>query len=185
MTQDVPVRGLEQFGVLVEGLDHPEGLAVTPDGGTIYAGGEAGQVYRIDAGTRTVDQVASTGGFLLGVALDGNGRVYVCDIKRREVLRVNPESGVVEVFSSGTAERGMVNPNWGCFDAIGNYYVTDSGSWHGDDGCVFRVSPRGETEVWSTGSTNFPNGCCLDAASKNLLVLESCTPALVRLPIHP
>ena len=30
----------------VTGLDHPEGVAVARDG-TLYAGGEAGQVYRI------------------------------------------------------------------------------------------------------------------------------------------
>ena len=43
-----------QVSVLVEGLDHPEGIAWGLDGHA-YAGGEAGQVYRIDvdAGTAT------------------------------------------------------------------------------------------------------------------------------------
>jgi sugar lactone lactonase YvrE len=38
--------------------------------------------------------------------------------------------------------------------------------------------------VWSEVSTNFPNGACLSLDSSALLVLESCTPALVRIPIQ-
>lgn len=57
--------------------DHPEGLAIGPDG-TIWCGGEAGQIYRISADNRTA-QLATTGGFVLGVALDGAGRVHLCD----------------------------------------------------------------------------------------------------------
>jgi gluconolactonase len=171
-----------QFRVLVEGLDHPEGVAVAPDG-TLYAGGEAGQLYRIDGDTAT--EVASTGGFMLGLATDGAGRLYGCDVGRREVVRVDPSRGGIEVYSRGSADRRMVNPNWPVFDADGNLYVTDSGTWKGDDGCLFRIDPAGRTEVWSTGSTNFPNGACLDAGGDALLVLESLTPALVRLPVGP
>ncbi|HVL81087.1 MAG TPA: SMP-30/gluconolactonase/LRE family protein [Actinomycetota bacterium] len=168
------------FRVLVEGLDHPEGVAVGPDG-TLYAGGEAGQVYRIEE-TGPVE-VANTGGFLLGMAADGDGRLYACDVARREVLRVDPLSGSTEVYASGTPERPMVNPNWPVFDDDGNLYVTDSGTWKGDDGCIFRVSPAGEAEVWSTASTAFPNGACLTANGGHLLVLESVPGALVRIPV--
>jgi sugar lactone lactonase YvrE len=78
----------------------------------------------------------------------------------------------------------MVNPNWAAFDDAGVLYATDSGTWHGDDGCVFRILPGGGTEIWSRESTNFPNGCCLSADGGSLLVLESCTPAMVRIPIR-
>ena len=33
--------------VLVDGLDHPEGVAYDPAAGVIWAGGEAGQLYRV------------------------------------------------------------------------------------------------------------------------------------------
>jgi gluconolactonase len=39
---------LGEFSVAAEGLDHPEGLCVDA-GGELYAGGEAGQVYRVSA----------------------------------------------------------------------------------------------------------------------------------------
>lgn len=176
--------GLEACRVLVEGLDHPEGVTVDSSG-TVYAGGEAGQLYRIDMESRKAEEVANTGGFLLGMCADGRGRLYVCDVGRRQVLRIDPEDGAVAVWSNGTPQRPLVNPNWPVFDANGNLYVTDSGTWQGDDGCIVRVDPAGTTTVWSTESTNFPNGACLTADGAALLVLESCTPALVRIPIGP
>jgi gluconolactonase len=163
-----------------DGLDHPEGVTVTRDG-VVYAGGEAGQVYRIVDGTAT--QVASTGGFLLGLCADAAGLLYCCDVARREVLRVDPATGDVTTYSNGTPDRPMVNPNWPVFDAAGRLYVTDSGTWDGDDGCVFVVEPDGHTEVWSTASTAFPNGACLSADGRALYELESQTPALVSIPI--
>jgi sugar lactone lactonase YvrE len=176
--------GLGALRVLAEGLDHPEGVTVTPIG-QLYAGGEAGQVYRVDPATGAVAQVANTKGFLLGLCSDAGGNLYCCDVARRQVLRVFPSNGDVEVYSRGTRHRPMVNPNWPVFDARGNLYVTDSGTWKGNDGCIFRVQAGGATEVWCEESTNFPNGAALSADGKSLLVLESCTPALVRIPILP
>lgn len=174
--------GLDACSVFVEGLDHPEGVTVDASG-VIYAGGEAGQIYRIDPATRGVEQVASTGGFLLGLCADATGRLYCCDVGRREVLRVDPREGTVAVWSKGTPEREMVNPNWPVFDDAGNLYVTDSGRWKERDGCIMRIAPDSTTTVWSTASTNFPNGAALSADSAYLYVLESTTPALVRIPI--
>ncbi|MFN2609698.1 MAG: SMP-30/gluconolactonase/LRE family protein [Actinomycetota bacterium] len=172
-----------RFSVLVEGLDHPEGVCVDASG-RLFAGGEAGQVYRIDVDEPNVAQVASTGGFMLGLCADAGGILYCCDVGRRQMLKVDPESGSVEVYSSGTNDRKMVNPNWPAFDETGNLYVTDSGTWKGDDGCIFRIDAAGTTSVWSEASTNFPNGSCLSVDGKSLLVLESCTPGLVRIPIQ-
>lgn len=164
------------------GLDHPEGVTVDA-AGQVYAGGEAGQVYRVTA-DGAVQQVASTGGFLLGLCADAAGLLYCCDVGRREVLRVDPVTGTVTGYSGGTADRPMVNPNWPVLDDAGNLYVTDSGTWKSDDGCIFRVAPGGGTEVWSTSSSNFPNGAALSADGAHLLVLESCTPALVAIAVN-
>lgn len=179
MTETIPLIDLT---VAVEGLDHPEGVTVGPDG-LVYAGGEAGQIYRVDLGAGTFEEIATTGGFLLGLCLDGAGRIYACDIGRVAVVRIDHASGSVVDYSRGTPERPMVNPNVGVFDDVGNLYVTDSGHLDQDDGCIFVVRPGGRTEVWSEGSTNFPNGACLSASGDALYVVESLTPALVRIPI--
>ena len=86
-----PVFSLDQFTTLVEGLDHPEGVAWGADGNW-YAGGEAGQIYRI-ATDGSVTQVASTGGFVLGLALDGNHNIYACDLGQNKVFKVSAAGG--------------------------------------------------------------------------------------------
>ena len=50
---------LDAFVTIATGLDHPEGIALGPDG-ALYAGGEAGQIYRI-AADGTVTEIATTG----------------------------------------------------------------------------------------------------------------------------
>ena len=43
----------KDISVFLDGLDHPEGVAWGPDG-FIYAGGEIGQIYRINIETKDV-----------------------------------------------------------------------------------------------------------------------------------
>lgn len=176
------MTGLDLLDVVVHGLDHPEGVTVDPHG-VVYAGGEAGQIYRVDVAAGSFEQVADTGGFILGLCSDAAGLLYVCDVKRRELLRVDPASGAVDIYSSGAPGRPFVNPNWPVFDESGRLYVTDSGTWKGDDGCIMRIEPGGATTVWDTACSAFPNGAALSIGGGALFVLESNTPALVRIPI--
>jgi hypothetical protein len=57
----MPQINLKHAATFVDGLDHPEGVALGPDG-KVYAGGEGGQVYRIDYASRHVETYADTGG---------------------------------------------------------------------------------------------------------------------------
>ena len=70
-----PVSEVRNF---VSGLDHPEGVAVGRDG-ALYAGGEAGQVYRISPEGAEVKTLGNTGGFCLGITLDKEQNLYICD----------------------------------------------------------------------------------------------------------
>ena len=94
--------------VLEHGLDHPEGVAIGPDG-KVYAGGEAGQVYRIDVDANTMEEYANTGGFVLGLALDADGNCYACDVER--VVKVAPE-GAVSTYCAGNESQSMRVPNY-------------------------------------------------------------------------
>lgn len=161
---------LERFKELVGGLDHPEGIAWGPDG-RVIAGGEAGQIYAATL-EGDLELIANTGGFIYGLTLDGAGDVYACDFGRAEVLRISP-AGEVQTYSKGTAERPLRVPNFSAFDDDGNLYVTDSGEWGADDGLIFRISPQGETTVWSEEAHRFPNGCCLSRDGGSLYVIES------------
>lgn len=184
MGETLTVLDLDQLSTVADGLDHPEGLCIDP-AGVLYAGGEGGQIYRVDLGAATVDEVASTGGFVLGLCADGDGLLYACDLRRSEVLRIDPATGAVEVLSSGTADRPMHTPNWPVFDDAGNLYVTDSGEWKRSNGRVYRIDPDGRTVVWSDAAHEFPNGACLSVDGRSLLVVESLTPALAAVAIEP
>jgi len=168
------------FDTLATGLDHTEGAAWGPDG-ALYAGGEAGQIYRI-ALDGTVTEIANTGGFLFGITVDGEGNVYGCDMGRGEIVRVSP-SGTVETYSSGTPDHPLRVPNFAAFDDEGALYVTDSGDWGEDNGLLFRIAPGGETTVWTEAVPAFPNGCCMTAEGDALLVIESRARRVVRIAI--
>jgi gluconolactonase len=169
---------LDAFTELAGGLDHPEGVALGPDG-LVYAGGEAGQIYRVGA-DGSVTELASTGGFLYGVALDADLNVYACDFGNASVARITP-TGDVSTYSSGTADRPMRVPNFAAFDDEGNLYVTDSGEWGSDDGLIYRISYDGATTVWTEALNRFPNGCCLSADGGSLYVVESRGRAISRI----
>ena len=173
--------GLSGVRTYAEGLDHPEGVTADAEG-TVWAGGEAGQLYRVSAGGE-VREVLSTGGFLLGLAFDAEGVAYACDVGRKEVLRLDPRDGSVRTYSAGAPGSPFRNPNFPVFDDAGNLYVTDSGGWKADDGDIKVIRPGGATEVWSTDLPRFPNGCCLTADGSALLVIESLRPGVSRVPI--
>ena len=99
---------LDAFIPFVEGLDHPEGVAWGPDG-YVYAGGEAGQIYRINLDDGHFTEIANTGGFVLGLCLDGAGNIYACDHVKHCVFRITA-TGDVAVYASGAPERQMLVP---------------------------------------------------------------------------
>jgi gluconolactonase len=93
-------------GLLAEPmLDHPEGLAVHRDG-SIWCGGERGQVYRIEPDGRSMEQVVSSEGFSHGMAFDADDNLHVCDLKHAAVMKLEAKSGILERFADGADGRG-------------------------------------------------------------------------------
>jgi len=182
MSTAEPLIPIEDLEVFCNGLDHAEGITITPDG-TIYVGGEAGQIYRVEPDD-TPKEIHSTGGFMLGLAADADGNVYAIDQAGPTVWRFDPATGVREPFFTGTDERPGRVLNWGAFDGNGDYYVSDSGAWGGFDGLIYKRSAGGAAEVWTEESHNFPNGMFLDAENRFLWVVESYPSALVRYAIR-
>ena len=166
-----------QVSVFVEGLDHAEGIAWGLDG-YAYAGGEAGQLYRIDVEKRKVVQFADTGGFLLGIALDAHHNIYACDVGNHCVQKITPE-GVVTAYFSGLPDEPFKTPNYPTFDSQGNIYVTNSGQWKGDNGLIYKIRPGGQGEVWTRDTHTFPNGTCLGPDGDFLYVAISLNPPRV------
>jgi gluconolactonase len=172
---------IDHFAQFADGLDHPEGVTAGPDG-TIYAGGEAGQVYRVGLDGKW-EQIASTGGFILGLCLDGDGAIYACDLAFGAVKRIAPD-GDVTTYSAGAPERPMAVPNYPVFTADGTLYVSDSGAWKERGGCLFRIRPGGATEVVGQGLEAFPNGMALHPDGSRLYVVLSNLPGVVSLALN-
>jgi gluconolactonase len=177
----IPIAELE---LLAQGVDHPEGICRTIDD-VVYFGGESGQLYRLEA-DGTYVELLTTGGFLLGLAADAEGRIYACDPGKNCVWRLDPRTTSKEVFcDTATGRERLLNPNWGCFDRNGNYYFSDSGGWKNANGVVIVVRPGRGASVWTDAARDFPNGCAISPDGGHLLVLESTPGALVRFEIRP
>ena len=169
--------------VLVDGtlgdprLDHPEGVAVAGDG-SVWCGGERGQIYRVDPAAGTFEEVASTGGFCLGLAFDARGDLFVCDLAHRAVFRL--AGGELERFANG-----FRNPNALAFDAAGRLYVSDSLAQGEPGPGLYRFEPDGSGGLWDPEPLHFANGLALAPDGSALYVAETFAHAVVKIAITP
>ncbi len=163
-------------------LDHPECVAIAPDG-AVWCGGELGQIYRIDSDGTRLEQVASTGGFCLGLAFGPEGGLYVCDAVHRSVLRYDLATGDLNVFADGAGSRRFTMPNYPVFDSEGRLYVSDSGPADRPGPGVNRFTPSGDGESWHDGPFMVANGLALEPGGGALYVAETFASAVTRIPI--
>ncbi len=154
-------------------LDHPEGVAVHPDG-SVWCGGEKGQVFRVEPDGSSFVEVASTGGFALGMAFDEAAEyLYVCDLRQAAVFRVEVSTGAVERFADGAPGGRFKIPNFPAFGPDGSLYVSDSHAF-GDPGPgVWRVDLDGDADLWFGEDVTFANGLAWAPDGSALYVAET------------
>jgi gluconolactonase len=174
-----PLIPLERFRIFADGLDHPEGLAFDADG-TLWVGGELGQIYRIDSHGRS-REVARLGGFNLGLTFSREQELYACNFKLGALVRVTRRGRVVQSWTR-IGNRKLRTPNFSVFDSEGNLYLSDSGSFERVDGWVYRIRPNGRAEVFA-GPFAFANGLSLSADERFLYVVQSTRDNVVRVEI--
>jgi gluconolactonase len=163
-----PLLPIDRFEIFANGLDHPECLAFDRDG-DLWAGGEGGQVYRISP-AGAVEQITTLGSFNGGIAFSPAGELFVCN-PARGIVRVKRD-GSFETFATHAGNRQLICPNYGVFDAAGNYYLTDSGQWKKNTGCLCRFTPDGRGTVIA-GPFGYANGLALSAGEQRLYMVES------------
>jgi gluconolactonase len=159
---------IDRFELFASGLDHPECIAFDRDG-FLWAGGEAGQIYRVDPAGH-VRMIANLGSFNAGLAFSPKDELFVCN-PSSGIIRVGRD-GTHEVFATHAGDHKIVCANFPVFDAAGNLYVTDSGQWKKNTGRLTRFTPDGRG-VLLTDPMGYLNGLALTADQKYLYMVES------------
>ncbi len=176
MSAEIPI---EAFQIFATGIDHPECIAFDR-AGILWAGGEAGQIYRISSDGKS-QTIANMGGFCGGLAFSPNDELFVCN-PAHGIVRVQ-SSGSFSVFAGHAGTHKLVCPNFGVFDSKGNYYVSDSGNWKKNNGFIFRFRPDGSGEMLA-GPMGYANGLAVSADERSLFVVESNTDSVLRFEIR-
>ena len=151
-------------------LHHPEGVAVGLDG-AVWCGNAEGDVLKIDAETRAIEKVASTGGFSLGMAFDAAGNLYVCDQRSAAVWRLDAATRALDRFSG----PGIRIPNYPVVDPRRNcLYVSDSFGAGAEGPGVWRYDlGTGAGALWWDRPMAFANGMALSEDGQSLYVVET------------
>jgi gluconolactonase len=178
--QTTPLLPISAFSVFATGVDHPECVAFDRPG-NLWAGGEAGQIYRIDS-TGRVEQVATLGSFCAGLAFSPSDELFACQ-PAAGIVRVAAD-GRHELFASHAGSHRIVCSNFGVFDDAGNYYVTDSGQWMKQNGFLLRFTPDGQGEIIA-GPFGYANGLALSADQRTLFMVESDKDLVHRFALRP
>ena len=164
---------------------------VGPDAGAAYTGTEDGSIWRVRAEDGSVEKVADTGGRPLGLELDPEGRLVVCDA-RLGLLRVDLASGAVETLVDRVDGVPMVFCNNAAVASDGTIWFSDSSTQFGIDrwkddfvqntttGRLLRRDPDGTVEV-VLDRLRFSNGVALSSAEDFVAVAECAARTVVRL----
>jgi sugar lactone lactonase YvrE len=176
----VPAMGAEDVVVATHG----------PDEGSVFTGTGDGSIWRVSPDGASVDKVADTAGRPLGIEIDLDGRLMVCDA-HRGLLRVDTRTGAVEAVEDSVAGTKMVFCNNGAVASDGTIWYSDSSTRFGierwkDDfvqdtrtGRLLRRDPDGTVTVVLDG-LRFSNGVTLNAGEDFVVVAECAGRTLVR-----
>jgi sugar lactone lactonase YvrE len=177
----VPADGAEDVVVATHG----------PDQGSVFTGTVDGSIWRVSPDGAVVDRVAQTGGRPLGLEIDADGRLLVCDA-HRGVLRVDTRNGAIEAVTDEVDGRAMVFCNNAAVARDGTVYFTDSSTrfgieeWKQDfvqdtrTGRLLRLGTDGSVTVLLDGLA-FANGVALSSDERFVCVAETGARTVVRL----
>lgn len=177
----VPAAGAEDVVVATHG----------PDEGAVFTGTEEGSIFRISHDGDRIERVARTGGRPLGLEIDADGRLLVCDA-RRGLLRVDTGSGTIETVSEEVGGHKYVFCNNAAVSTRGEIWFSDSSTKFGIDqwkddlvqhtcsGRLLRRRTDGLVEVALEGLA-FANGVALASDESYVAVAETGNRTVVRL----
>ncbi|MEM1360422.1 MAG: SMP-30/gluconolactonase/LRE family protein [Pseudomonadota bacterium] len=185
-TSEAPLLPLERAEVFFDGifadprLSHPEGVAIGPDG-WIWTGSQDGDILRIAPDGSVMERVASTGGFALGLAFDGDRALFVCDLKHAAVFRLDFATRDLARFTA----PGPLIPNFPLIDRRhARLLVSDShASGTPGPGIWAYDLATGVGDLWYSNDLNFANGLAMRSGEDAVYVCETFAPAITRIEV--
>jgi len=161
-----------------------------PDEGAVFTGTADGSIFRISHDGGKVDRIAQTQGRPLGLEIDADGRLLVCDAYKG-LLRVDTASGAIEAVTDSIAGTTMKFCNNAAIASDGTVWFSDSSRTFGIDdwksdfvqntrtGRLLRLDPDGTIETVLDGLA-FANGVALSASEDFVAVAETGARTVVR-----
>jgi sugar lactone lactonase YvrE len=156
----------------------------------VFTGTEDGSIFRVSHDGSKVDRIAQTQGRPLGLEIDLDGRLLVCDA-HRGLLRVDTRDGTVEAVADSVAGVRMVFCNNAAVASDGTVWFSDSSTrfgiedWKSDfvqntrTGRLLRRDPDGTITTVLDGLA-FANGVALASDASYVAVAESGARTVVR-----
>ncbi len=160
------------------------------DEGAVFTGTADGAIFRVSHDGARIDRIARTGGRPLGLEIDLDGRLLVCDA-HRGLLRVDTRNGAVEAVVGDVDGRPMRFCNNAAIAADGTVWFSDSSTEFGVDhwksdfiqntrtGRLLRLDTDGTVTVVLDGLA-FANGVALSRAEDFVAVAETGARTVVR-----
>jgi sugar lactone lactonase YvrE len=185
--QNTRLARLQHFAIGNE--EGPESIALGPDG-KLYAAVASGAIVRVNADGSGFEKWAATGGRVLGIEFDAQGRLIAADVMRGVVAidRV----GKVELLTDAAGDP-IRYANSVAVAKSGRIYFTDSsrrfgpkewgGTFNASVHDIFEHSATGRVLEYdpATGRTRtvmgdlcFANGVALSSDESRVLVVETC-----------
>ncbi len=161
-------------------LQHPEGVAIDKNG-IVHCGTENGEIMKIVNNGSGIEKIASSGGFILGIAIDDNDDIYACEMKQASIFKYDAANKTFNEFA-----KGPNIPNYAVIDKKRNcLYVSDSYAF-GEKGIgVYKFDLQtGKGGPCTEELFNFANGMCLSPDGNYIYVIESFHPCVSRLKIN-
>jgi sugar lactone lactonase YvrE len=127
-----------------------------------------------------ISEIASTGGFTLGLAFDAERALFACDLKHAAVFRLDLENLALTRFT----RPGIKIPNFPVVDAKRNRLLV-SDSYHFSEpgpGIWAYDLTTGEGDLWYSAPLVFANGMALDLEGDAIFVCETFARRISRIP---